>query len=73
MAFYEYQIVYLKILFNSIKDKIKKFINIYNGNLLVLLGLLLINIGIYLFSFKIGIILTGLFFVLIGYLINHNK
>lgn len=63
----------LKNKFKEIKTKTKLFFNNNNGNICTLLGLIIINISVYLFNFKIGLLITGLCFIALGYLINSNK
>ena len=52
---------------------LKEFFKIHNGNLTILLGFTLLNIGVYLFNFKIGFIFTGAVLVFLGKEINKNK
>lgn len=43
-----------------------KFLKDYIEDILIILGLLIINTSIYMFSLKLGIFITGLIFLVLG-------
>lgn len=44
----------------------KRLLKDYIEDILIILGLLIINISIYMFNLKLGIFITGLIFLVLG-------
>ncbi|AEV94896.1 putative membrane protein [Pediococcus claussenii ATCC BAA-344] len=54
--------------------KVKNFLSKYIQTLLLLIGLIATTAGVWLiFSYKVGIIMIGIVFVLLAFMINQEK
>ena len=63
----------LKYLLIEIIKKFLIFFNKTSGDLSVFIGLCLINTATYKINTILGLILSGIIFIVLGYLINTNK